>query len=156
MGEDAIGIVAARHDVNVRDAAVRASLGADDVDLTVLGGFVTLDRHAWRLQATWYDIGVDLNSNGPTRHEHFGAGYLQAERALPRAFRLYGRFETSDNTGNSVYVTFQRREFELRRKLVGLRWDLARNQALSLEAARATNLAGDLNEVRIQWSGVVP
>ena len=156
LGEDAIGIVAARHDVNVRDAAVAALLGADDIGLDVLGGFVTLDRRDWRLQATWYDIDVALNSGARTRHEHFGAGYLQAERALPGSFRLYGRAESSDKAGDSVYVTFQRREFELRRKLVGVRWDLARNQALSLEAARATSLAGDFNEIRVQWSGVVP
>lgn len=156
LGEDAVGIVAARHDVNVRDAGVAALLQADDVGLNVVGAFVTLDRHDWRLQATWYDIDVDLNSGPQTRHENFGAGYLQAERALPHALRVYGRVETSQKAGASTYLTFQRREFELRRKLVGLRWDVARNHALTLEAARATNLAGDFNEIRLQWSGVVP
>lgn len=156
LGEDAIGIVAAHHDVNVRDPVVQALIAAGDVDLSVIGAFVTLDHHDWRLQATWYDIDVALKEDGPTHREHFGAGYVQAERALPGAFRVYGRFEATDDAAHSRYVTFQSREFELRRKLVGLRWDVAHNQALTLEGARGTNLAGDFNEIRLQWSGVVP
>ncbi len=156
LGDESMGLVLAHHELNVRDPTVAALLSANDVELDVVGAFVKLDRRNWRLQATWYDIGVALDSGQQTRHERFGAGYLQVERSLPHALTAYGRVESSDNAGNSTYVTFQRREFELRRGLVGLRWDLARSQALTLEATHATTLAVPFNELRLQWSGVLP
>ncbi len=155
LGDDSIGLVAARHSVGVRDAVDVSLLGATNVGLDVLGAFARLNPGKWHVQATVYDIEVRL-SGLQLRHEQFGAGYLQVERQLPRALTAFGRIESSTKAGDSVYATLQRREFELRRGLGGLRWDFAKRQALTLELAHAATLAGRFNEARLQWSGLLP
>ena len=68
----------------------------------------------------------------------------------------YFRLEASADAATSTYVAVQSREFEVRRQCLGLRWDVAHKQALTLETARSTTLVTRFNEVRLQWSGVLP
>jgi hypothetical protein len=44
----------------------------------------------------------------------------------------------------------------LRRQAVGLRWDYVRRQALTIELSHVVSLNQRSDEVRIQWSAVVP
>ena len=156
VGDDSIGLLLAQHDVNVLDPTVAARFGTNAVELDVIGAFAKFARHDWRLQATYYDVGVHYAAGPAERTESFGAGYLQLEWAAPVQLTPFGRLEFSSNTGHSTYVAFQSREFELRRQLVGLRWDVVHNQALTLETSHATTLIAHFNEVRLQWSGVWP
>jgi hypothetical protein len=156
LGEDSIGLVAAQHDVNVLDPAVATSFAADDARLDILGAFARLTSHDWRLQATYYYVDVRFSTAPQSTSEHFGAGYLQVERPLPARLTPYLRIEASADAASSKYVAVQRREFEVRRQSLGLRWDFAHKQALTLEGARSTTLLARFNEVRLQWSGVVP
>jgi hypothetical protein len=39
---------------------------------------------------------------------------------------------------------------------LGLRWDYVRRQALTLELSHVVSLKQTSNEVRLQWSAVVP
>ncbi len=156
LGEDSIGIVAAQHDVNVLDPAVAAALPASDVRLDIVGAFGRLAPHDWRVQATYYYVATRFESAPAPSSEHFGAGYLQVEHPLPAQLTPFARVEASADAGHSRYVAVQSREFAVRRQALGLRWDLAHNQALTLETARATTLLVSFNEVRLQWSGVLP
>ena len=156
LGEDTVGIVLARHDVNIRDPAVVTLLNADDALLDVTGAFAQLSPRGWHVQAAYYDVQIALSTGPQLRHEHFGAGYAQLEHVLPHSLTAFGRVETTDGAGNVSYVTYQRQEFTLRRGLGGLRWDFARRQALTVEAGRSATLLGHSNEVRLQWSGVLP
>jgi hypothetical protein len=156
LGENSIGLVAAQHDINVIDPAVAAAFGANDARLDVIGAFARLAPRDWRVQATYYHVGVHFNSAPQASSEHFGAGYLQVERTLPARLTPYLRIEASADAADSKYVAVQSREFEVRRQSLGLRWDFAHKQALTLETARATTLLVRFNEVRLQWSAVVP
>ena len=156
LGEDSVGVVVARHDVNVLDPAVAASFGSDDVKLNVVGIYFKLVRSDWRVQAPYYYVDTHFDSAPAPRHEHFGAGYLQVEHPVAARLTPYGRIEASSNAAHSVYVAFQSREFEVRRSAAGLRWDFNRRQALTLEAAHATTLLTRYNEARLQWCGVFP
>jgi hypothetical protein len=156
LGEDSFGILLAQHDVGVVDPAVMALFASNDVRLDVGGAFAKLSRRDWRVQATYYFVNVHFDTAAPSRNETFGAGYLQVERSLPQRLTPFARLEDSAKAAQSSYVAIQAREFELRRQLLGLRWDFAHNQALTLEAAHATTLLARFNEVRLQWSGVIP
>ena len=156
LGDESFGLVLAQHDVNVVDPAVAGMLGASDVTLDVAGAFAKIARDDWRVQATYYHVDVHLASGPRPRGESFGAGYLQVERSLAARWTPYARIETSANATHSSYVAFQSREFETHRALGGLRWDVGHNQALTLEVAHASTLLVDFNDVRLQWSCVLP
>jgi hypothetical protein len=156
LGEDSVGLLAAQHDVHVLDPALVAAFDADDVRLDILGAFAKLARHDWRVQATYYYVDAHFDSAPNPSSEHFGAGYLQVECSLPARLTPFARLETSADAAASRYVAVQSREFEVRREALGLRWDVAHNQALTLETAHATTLLTRFNEVRLQWSGVLP
>jgi len=156
LGDDSFGLVLAQHDVNVLDPGLAAAFGATDVTLDVVGAFAKMARDDWRVQATYYHIDAHLTSGLRPHDENFGAGYLQVERSLPARLTPFARLESTANAARSSYVAFQSREFELRRALLGLRWDFTRNHALTLEAGHATTLLTNFNEVRLQWSFVLP
>lgn len=156
LGDDSFGLLLAQHDVHVVDPAVAETFGTNDVRLDVGGAFAKVSRQNWRLQATYYFVRAQFDTAPESRRESFGAGYLQLERSLPQRLTPFARLEVSSSAAGSTYVSIQAREFELRRQLAGLRWDFAHSQALTLEVAHATTLVARFNEVRLQWSGVVP
>jgi len=47
-------------------------------------------------------------------------------------------------------------EIVVRRKALGLRWDYARRQALTLELSHVVSLTQQSDEVRAQWSAAFP
>jgi hypothetical protein len=47
-------------------------------------------------------------------------------------------------------------DIALRRQALGLRWDYVRRQALTIELSHVVSLRQRSDEVRIQWSAVVP
>jgi hypothetical protein len=47
-------------------------------------------------------------------------------------------------------------EIALHRQALGLRWDYARRQALTLELAHVISLSQRSDEVRVQWSAAIP
>lgn len=156
LGEDSVGLLAAQHDVHVLDPAVAAAFEASDVRLDVVGLFAKLARDDWRVQAAYYFIDTHFDSAPRPTSEHFGAGYLQVAHSLTARLTPFARIESSVDADNSRYAAVQSREFELRRLSLGLRWDFAHSQALTLETAHATTLLARFNEVRLQWSAVIP
>lgn len=156
LGDDSFGLLLAQHDVNVVDPAVAAAFGANDVTLDVAGAFAKLVRDDWRVQAAFYHVGARFASGPRPRSESFGDGYLQVERPLSARWTPYARLEVSANAAHSSYVAFQSHEFETRRTLAGLRWDVWRNQALTVEVGHAATLVTRFSDVRLQWSCVLP
>jgi hypothetical protein len=47
-------------------------------------------------------------------------------------------------------------EIALRCQALGLRWDYVRRQALTIELSHVVSLKRQADEVRLQWSAVVP
>jgi len=156
LGEDGVGIVIAHHDIRVVDTRAASVLGARDAALSVGGLFGKLGYPDWKLQSAIYYIDTHLTGGSEPHGEHFAAGYLQGERAVSHRFTVFARAENSANTRRSAYVALRARDFEVRRNLVGLRWDVAPRQALTIEAARSATLLASFDEIRLQWSGVLP
>jgi hypothetical protein len=93
--------------------------------------------------------------------ESFISGYLQFERQLPLKLTLFGRVEDSARMQESRYVAlFQDHDGDIdtaiRRNALGLRWDYVRRQALTIELSHIVSLTQRSDEVRLQWSAVVP
>ena len=158
-GASSAGLLLGHHEVTVRDHGAQLALQAPRADLQIEGAYLDWNRDPWRAIAALYLVQIDLQAGAG--HEHFAAGYLQVERQLAWKLTAFGRVETSNNMQRSRFVArFDDHDGDidiaLRRNALGLRWDFARRQALSLELSRVTSLTTHSDEVRLQWSAAVP
>jgi hypothetical protein len=154
-----VGLLFGHDDMTASGERPLPSLRAARADLTVYGAYTDWNMEPWRIvSATYY---VDVALDGAARKESFISGYLQAERQLPGRFTVFGRVEDSARMQESRYVALFYDhdgdiDIALRRQALGLRWDYARRQALTLELAHVMSLGQRANEVRAQWSAAFP
>jgi hypothetical protein len=135
------------------------SLHSSRADLTIYGVYIDWNTEPWRVVGATYYVDVKLDQE--TRNESFISGYLQIERQLPGQFTIFGRSEESARMQESRYIAlFDDHtgdiEIALHRLALGLRWDYARRQALTLELAHVISLTQRSDEVRVQWSAAIP
>ena len=117
------------------------------------------NREPWRIIAANYYVDVSLDP--AARSESFISGYAQAERQLPHDLTAFGRIEDSSRMQESRYVAlFNDHDGDidaaLRRQALGLRWDFIRRQAVTIELSHVVSLHQETNQLRLQWSAVVP
>jgi len=155
-GQSSFGLVAAHHRIPVVDGSIVNLPQTTEVQQDVYGAFINWYADQWKVVAVVYDIRIDLRGPGTSRREHFVAGYLEADRQLPNGFTAFGRIEDSGNARNSTYLAGNYPDFELRRFIAGLRWDVRPRHAITLELARGETIRARQNEVRLQWSAAVP
>ena len=141
------------------DALALPALRSNQANLTIYGAYIDWTEGPWRVVGANYYVDVGLDRT--TRNESFISGYLQVERQLPRRFTVFGRLEDSARMQESRYVAlFDDQdgdiEIALRRQALGVRWDYARRQALTLELSHIVSLHQQSNEVRAQWSAAIP
>ena len=161
LGSSSIGLLIGHHRMPVIDRALSVSLDARWVEQSNFGAYFDLDRKAWRaLGAVYYlDVGLqpaELPGTTAERREHVAAGYVQLERQFSHHFTAFARHENSANALASRYVAIHADDFVARGNILGMRWDFARRQALTVQLSRLATLRGRQSVARIQWSGVVP
>jgi len=92
--------------------------------------------------------------------DEFISGYVQAEYRAAKDWTIFGRTENGINEDASAYLRLLP-AFIAHRNMIGVRWDFANFQGLTVEIAD-TRAQGDdsthinFREVRIQWSAVFP
>jgi hypothetical protein len=151
-GDDGIELVAMQSEIGFSASAYAGP--ADHIDLGVVGMGVGWTWGPWQLESTAYAIRADFVGDGG-KVDRFAAGYAQLRRELDKGLSILGRFEGSADTDGSRYLALFP-DFVSQRAVLGLRWDLANKQALSLELADSRARYGSYREIRLQWSGVLP
>jgi hypothetical protein len=158
VGASSVGLLFGHDDLSASGGRTLPTLQSSRADLTIYGAYIDWTEEPWRVVGANYYVDVALDQ---TRNESFISGYLQIERQLPKRFTIFGRVEDSSRMQESRYVAlFDDHdgdiEIALRRQALGLRWDFARRQALTLELAHVESLEQRSNEVRAQWSAAFP
>jgi hypothetical protein len=157
VGSNNIGLVAAKHKLDADDFVAAGLLdGARDVDETVYGAYASGDWDQWSLLAAAYHVDLSLTGTAAARNENFVAGYAQLERRFADRYTAFFRHEDSARTQDSSYLQTVQNHFAVRSSLVGLRWDFARHQAITVETSRTTTLSDRFTKISLQWSAVVP
>jgi hypothetical protein len=159
VGQNSVGLLFGHDDLAASGGRVLPTLQATQADLTIYGAYLDWTLESWRIVGADYYVDVDLDR--AVRNESFMSGYLQVEWQLVKRFTVFGRAETSARMQESRYVAlFDEHagniDIALRRQALGVRWDYARRQALTLELAHVVSLSREANEVRAQWSAAVP
>jgi hypothetical protein len=155
IGTSEIGLLAAHNNMTVMDSVTSSLLRATNVEQDVYGAFVNWNNDSWKIQSAIYDLEMKLTEVGSARSEAVVAGYVQVERQLPKNLTVYAREEDSDRANHSLFITINHSDFELRRAILGLRWDFLRNQALTTEVAQGQRIGSHNSEYRLQWSAAV-
>jgi hypothetical protein len=159
VGVNSVGILFGHDDLDAPYGLALSPLHSSRAVLNIYGAYVDWSFGKWRVVGANYYVDVALD-HGP-RDESFDSGYLQFERQLGHEVIVFGRWENSARMQESSYVAlFDKRdgnvEIALRREALGVRWDYARRQALTLELSHIVSLQRESNEVRAQWSAAFP
>jgi hypothetical protein len=161
-GTNSFGFLYGHDHIDTGSLTVVNALSSANAVLSIYGGYADWNREPWRIIAANYYVDVALDPTA--RSESFIAGYAQAERQLPHELTVFGRIEDSSRMQESRYVAlFNDHDGDagdlgvaLRRQVLGLRWDFIRRQALTIELSHIVSIQQKTDEVRLQWSAVVP
>ncbi|MFO1466515.1 MAG: hypothetical protein U1F35_08775 [Steroidobacteraceae bacterium] len=159
VGPTSAGLLYGSHDFKGRNPSTAAGLPSPDVRLNLLGAYCDWYQEPWRVIAAVYRINAVYR--GSIRDEDFTAAYAQVERQLPWRLSAFARMEASAGMRASRFVqSFDDHDGDidlaLHRNALGLRWDFARRQALSIEISHVVSLEQRSDDVRLQWSAAVP
>lgn len=122
---------------------------------TIGGVFGNWESDPFRVVAELYVFSHELEGGGATASGSFLYGYVQGEyRFAPRSTVVI-RLEDSGGTNNDPLLALLP-DFVLNKQLIGLRYDVTRNQAVKIEASRVERQDASFRQVQIQWSAVFP
>lgn len=152
---NSFGLVASQHKLDTAGLAEEGLLDARIVAETIYGAYVDGDWGAWSLHATIYHIDFNMRASPHPRVENMVAGYAQLERRFVGRYTAFTRFENSARADDSDFIQALQKRFELRRALLGIRWDFARHQAFTVELARAATATDRFSKIKLQWSAVI-
>jgi hypothetical protein len=157
LGQSSAGLLFAHHLSGIRDPAARATLLADEVGQESLGAYIHYVGGRLHWLAVLYRIQTHYDALGAQQlRERFSAGYLQVEVPLPHRLTFYVRHESSPGAADSRLARLVADDLVLHGNFAGLRLDLPHQQAITIEASRASMIEGDLNRLRLQWSAAFP
>jgi hypothetical protein len=159
VGTSSFGLLYGHDQITTSSLFVLSALDSRHAVLSIYGAYGDWNSEPWRIIGANYYVDVALDQT--TRNESFISGYLQVERQLPNKLTVFGRVEDSARMQESNYVALFNDhdgdvDIALRRKALGLRWDYVRRQALTIEVSHVVSLTQRTDEVRLQWSAVVP
>lgn len=159
VGASSAGLLFGHDELDASYGLALPALHSSRANLTIYGAYIDWTVGPWRIVGADYYVNVALDRT--TRNESFTSGYLQVERQLPRRFTVFSRLENSARMQESRYVALfdhedGNLEIALRRQALGVRWDYARRQALTLELSHIVSLQQQSNQVRAQWSAAIP
>jgi hypothetical protein len=159
IGTSSAGLLVGHDQLFANSQVAASTLRSNHAVLTIVGAYADWNVDDWRIIGTLYHIDVGLDH--PTPDENFSSAYLQLERRLPHRLTAFARVEDSPGMRRSRYVNqldgrSSDIDIAIRRQTGGLRWDFASWQALTIEFGHEIALTQHGNEVRLQWSAVLP
>lgn len=160
VGENQFGLLLASNKIDVDPTSSPTLADLSSIDQLSIGLIADWRWERWRLisNVTYFDI--DLHYVEGTQADSFTLGYLQGEYEATDRWTIFARHEFAFSEDDSAYLGLLPEAIS-HRNMIGVRWDFHRTHSLSAEVAR-TSLQGsetmheNFDEVRIQWSTVVP
>jgi hypothetical protein len=156
LEENQIGLVLDWSDLAVDGNHIAQQQGLRRVEQVSIGVYLDWRWREWRFLSSLVPVINRLKRQAHNQTDSFLSGYFQAEYELKHDWTLFGRLEQTSNTSSSDYLElFPHAVTD--RQMLGLRFDLAMQHALSLEVSRAeTPSDGDFEQFLLQWSAVFP
>lgn len=121
-----------------------------------IGGlFGNWESDPFRVIGELYAFSNKLEDSGAAASGGFLYGYMQGEyRFAPRSTVFVRMEETGGAHLDPLLALLP--DFALDKHLIGLRYDVTRNQSVKIEASRVKRLDAGFGQLQIQWSAVFP
>jgi hypothetical protein len=144
-----LGVFAGTAHIPVRDDPTLT-----EASLNLSGMFYKWDSNRFRLIAEAFRVASRLDSAAGSLRANFTAAYAQPEYRIGADWTVFGRIEANSAARDNAYVNLFP-ETIVSREAAGVRLNLARNQALKLEASRNERQDGlRFGQLALQWSMV--
>lgn len=128
-----------------------------EISQSLLGGYIHSEIFNIEITSALFNAHNDNEINGVTSTGSFSSAYLQGEYQLNTRWLAYSRIEGITDAASDPYLLLFS-SFAERRKMLGVRYDFSRRQALTLELSRMS-MVGTTNDhfhTSLQWSAVFP
>jgi hypothetical protein len=155
LEETGFGLLFAHNEIAWRGPDDARPVSFDHIDQTVFGLYVNLETSKWKVHAAAYRVQASMDEHGgPPPRNDFLTGYVQVDRALSPSLEAFVRHEDTADTEDSGYLALFP-NFVTWRTSAGLRWQLARQHALSLQVGDSHTRRDGYREYRLQWSAAL-
>ena len=159
-GENQAGLIMGWADLKIDGNETAEQVGLQSVEQYTIGAYLDWNWPSWRVIGTVVYVNNQDKLQTQTLKDTFTSAYIQAEYNFHQDWILYGRLEESNDTEDSLYLTLFPNTIA-DRQVLGLRFDFAKNQALTLEVARVIEFAeadtqDRFGQAMLQWSTVLP
>jgi len=156
LDENQIGMMLSWSDLEIDGNHTAEQQGLRRVEQVSIGVYLDWRWQEWRFLSSLAPVINGMKRQARNQTDSFLSGYFQAEYEFRHDWTVFGRLEQTSNTGSSDYLElFPHAVTD--RQMLGLRFDLARQHALSFEVSRAETPAdGDFEQYLLQWSAVIP
>lgn len=161
LGDNQAGIIMSWADLKIDQNPTAGQIGLLRIEQYTIGAYLDWRWKDWRILTSVAAVNNRDELQTQTVDDDFVSGYIQAEFNFHQNWILYGRLEESSGTEDSIYLTLFPNTIA-DRQVLGLRFDFARLQAITLEVTRTIEFAGSdtetdrFGQVFLQWSTVLP
>jgi len=160
LSENQVGVMASWNDIPVISGSSPSLVDIRRIEQATIGVFADWRWDRWRLLTSWTYFDNDLTYTGSVANDDFTIGYIQGEYRQSRDWTIFGRTEIGFGEDNSPFLILLP-AFIAHRHMLGLRWDYADKQSLTMEFADTSTQAqgsdhNNFKELRFQWSAVFP
>jgi hypothetical protein len=161
LGDNQVGIILSWADLKVDENLTAEQLGLLRVEQYTIGAYLDWRWEDWRILTSVAYVDNQDELQTQTLKDDFVSGYIQAELNFHQNWILYGRLEESSGSEDSLYLTLFPNTIA-DRQVLGLRFDFAKLQALTLEVSRTIEFTGEdtqsdrFGQALLQWSTVLP
>jgi len=154
------GLTLAYNDIAVVSESSPALVDLSSISQVTLTVFSNWQWKDWRLSTSWVYFDIDMRYRDGDVEDDFVLGYVQGEYEATDNWTVFGRSEFGFGEDSSPYLQLLP-AIIAHRNMIGVRWDFADSQGLTLEVAdtrtQGEGIAHDnFKELRIQWSAVFP
>jgi hypothetical protein len=153
------GILASWNEIEVVQGSNPDLEDLERIDQLAAGVFADVQWHDWRVITSVVYYNNELRYDADHVSDSYLLAYLQPEYSLTDNVVAFGRVDIGDGEDDSVFLDLLP-TFISHRHMLGLRWDFAKSQAVTVEVAD-TSQQGDefehehYKEIRLQWSAVI-
>ena len=156
LEENQLGLALGWSDLEVDGSHIAQQQGLRRVEQLSIGAYLDWRWQEWRFLSSLAPVINQMKRQARNQTDSFLSGYFQAEYELKHDWTVFGRLEQTNNTSSSDYLELFPHSVT-DRQMLGLRYELARQHALSVEVSRAETPAdGDFEQYLLQWSAVFP
>jgi hypothetical protein len=160
FGDNQIGLIMGWADLEIDENETAEQVGLQRVEQYTIGAYLDWNWPNWKVVGTVVYVNNQDKLQTRTLEDSFTSGYIQAQYSFHEDWILYGRLEESNDAEDSLYLTLFPNTIA-DRQVLGLRFDFARSQALTLEVARVIEFAeagtqDRFGQAMLQWSTVLP